>query len=122
MRSASQVVSRRSRGVGMWGRARAALLGTRCGARALPPGAPAALLRIRTGVFPHSLVCGAPAWLPPPPQLSVLPLQRAPAVHSSRLGVGVGNSWSAPGKRGLGWKGTQLGGLRGDQLPELLLV
>lgn len=76
----------------------------------------------RKGVFPHSLVCGAPAWLPPPQQLPALPLHQAPAVHSSRLGVGVGNSWSAPGKRGLGWKGTQLGGLRGDQLPELLLA
>lgn len=81
--------------------------------RPLPP---------RQGVFPHSLVCGAPAWLPPPRQLPALPRPRAPAVHSSRLGVGVGNSWSAPGKRGLGWKGTQRGGLRGDQLPELLLL
>lgn len=43
MRAASQVASRRSRGVGMWGRARASRVGTRCGARAPPPVAPAAL-------------------------------------------------------------------------------
>lgn len=37
---------------------------------------------------------------------------RAPAVHSSCLGAGGGNSWSAPGSaRGLGWKGNQQGGL-----------
>ena len=84
--------------------------------------APAAPLRTLNGVLPHSLVYGAPAWLPPPQQLPGRPLQRAPAVHSSCLGVGVGNSWNAPGKCGLGWKGTQQEGLRGDQLPELLLV
>lgn len=43
MRAASQVASRRSRGVGMWGRARAARVGTRCGARAPRPVALAAL-------------------------------------------------------------------------------
>lgn len=43
MRAASQVASRRSRGVGMWGRARVALVGTRCGAPALPPVARAVL-------------------------------------------------------------------------------
>lgn len=37
--------------------------------------------------------------------------RRAPAVHSSSLGVGVGNSWGAPGKRELGWEGAQQGGL-----------
>lgn len=116
MRAASQVASRCSCGVGMWGRARAALVGTRCGARR--SGCPSP----DSERCSHSLVYGAPAWLPPPQQLPGRPLQRAPAVHSSCLGVGVGNSWNAPGKCGLGWKGTQQEGLRGDQLPELLLV
>lgn len=101
MRAASQVASRRSRGVGMWGRARAAPVGTRCEARLLPPSLPPPSPAQR-GVLPHSLVCGAPAWLAQLQQLPLRPLHGAPAVHSSRLGVGVGNSWSAPGKRGLG--------------------
>lgn len=122
MRAASQVASRHSRGVGMWGCARAARVGTRCGTRTPPPVPPASLSGLGTAWSRTALVCGAPAWLPQPPQLWVRPLHRAPAVHSSRRGVGVGNSWSAPGKRESGWKETQQGGLGGDQLLELLLV
>lgn len=60
MRAASQVASRGFRGVGMWGRARAVLVGTRCGASAPPPVAPAALCGLGT-------VSSRTAWSAAPP-------------------------------------------------------
>lgn len=60
-RAASQVASRRSRGVGMWGCARTELVGTRCKARVPPPvAAPPSPGWL--SFHPHSLACGAPAW------------------------------------------------------------
>lgn len=113
-RAASQVASRGSRGVGTWGRASAAPRPRRLAPDAklaLPRPPPSPGSRIRARLLPAQPSLRRPRLAFRAAAALALPPRRAPAVHSSCLGVGVGNSWGAPGKRVLGREGTQQGGL-----------